>query len=150
MHEAAGLSHEQIAEMYGVTRQAVTKRFGDMGEYRRAQFQDVNALLPWDVAHHPLKHKLKQQSGYLGLRAFLRKQLGQTLSPRSQAAMRRFLAHVEAGEVLDLDEIQGAHFVKTDQMRDGSLVVRWPLGVPKDERSELFRYVPGQGEAATG
>lgn len=136
--EAAGLSHEQIAKKYGVSRQAVTKRFNDMGEYRRAHWQDATGLLPWDIARHPDKAKIRRQTAYAGLRAFLRKQLGQTLSPRSQETLRQFLDHINSGEVLELDSVQGVRYVQRDPERDGSLVIRWPEGVPRDERIAYF------------
>lgn len=144
MEEAAGLSHTDIAAKYGVTRQAVHKRFAAMGEYRRKQYTSVAELLPWDFAGNPISRKLRQQSGFLGLRAYIRKRLGQELSPRSEEAMRRFLAHIADGKVLELDDVQGARYVERDPERDESLIIRWPEGVPKDERTDLFRYPPGQ------
>jgi hypothetical protein len=148
--EAAGLTHSEIAKKYGVSRQAVTKRFNDMGEYRRGPLQDVTAVLPWDVANHPAKAKLWRQQPYVGLRALLRERMGAEVSPRSRAALRAFLNHVQNGEVLNLDDVQGAHYVPRDPERDGSLVVRWPEGVPQDERTPLFHLPAAQdADAAT-
>ncbi|MFI2909447.1 hypothetical protein ACG2OD_14475 [Streptomyces sp. PDY-4] len=142
------MNYAQIAAKYGVSRQAVTKRFNDMGEFRRGEVKTVTAVLPWDVANHPAKAKLANQTAFLGLRAYLRLRLGEKLSARSQTALRIFLQHIEAGEVLELDSVQGARYVERDPETDGSLVIRWPEGVPLDGRSEYFRIDPGQGFSA--
>ncbi|MEV6419047.1 helix-turn-helix domain-containing protein [Streptomyces sp. NPDC051662] len=138
--EALGMSRAEIAAEFGVSRQAVAKRFNDMGKYSRGPIQDVTAALPWDIANHPAKKKLWAQQPYLGLRAFLRQRMGAEVSQRSQLALRAFLNHVVQGEVLDLHETQGAHYVPRDPERDGELVIRWPRSVPlDDERKALFR-----------
>ncbi|MER6086548.1 hypothetical protein [Streptomyces bluensis] len=145
--ESAGLSHEQIAEKYGVSRQAVTKRFNDMGEYSQRPLQDVTAALPWDIASYPSKDKLKHSRAFLGLRAFLRERMGFEVSAeRSREALRVFLDHVQAGEVLELHPGEGARYVSR-RKSDGSLVIRWPDDVPEDARTDLFRLPPGQGLA---
>jgi hypothetical protein len=119
-----------------------------LGEYARAATMDeafrVAAVLPWDVANHPAKERLWSQQPYLGLRAFLRDRMGLEVSPRSQIALRAFLNHVRAGDVLALDDAQGAHYVPQDPAKDGALVIRWPEGVPRDERVGFFEFAPGQ------
>ncbi|MFF8367863.1 hypothetical protein ACF05W_03410 [Streptomyces lydicus] len=142
--EEAGLTHAEIAEQYNVTRQAVTWRFNNMGEYKRGPLGDVTAKLPWDLANHPAKAKLRNQQPFLGLRAFLRERLGVEVSARSQLALRAFLNRVEKGEVLAVDDVLGAHYVKRDPVRDGSLVIRWPAGVEKDDRVSLFELSAAQ------
>ncbi|MGW2919511.1 hypothetical protein ACWDBF_16810 [Streptomyces angustmyceticus] len=142
--EEAGLTHAEIAKQYNVTRQAVTWRFTNMGEYKRGPLQDVTANLPWDLANHPAKEKLWRQQPFLGLRAFVRERLGAEVSPRSQLALRAFLNRVEKGEVLAVDAAKGAHYVDRDPLRDGSLVIRWPDEVPKDGRAMLFELAAGQ------
>ncbi|WP_338781754.1 hypothetical protein [Streptomyces sp. DG1A-41] len=139
------MTHQEIADIYGVTRQAVTKRFNlDMGEYKRGRLQDVTKALPWDLAAHPAKSKLKDQESFLGLRAFLRAKLGITLSDRSKQALRAFLNHIMSGEVLTLDDAQGARYVRRDVRDIPDLVIRWPEDVPRDDRMGLFRLSPAQ------
>ncbi|MFD7552986.1 hypothetical protein ACFV9E_00390 [Streptomyces sp. NPDC059835] len=136
--EEAGFTHLQIAKQYGTTRQAVTYRFGEKLQMKkRAHFQEVTSLMPWDVASHPAKARLKQQAAFLGLRAYLRHRLDMEVSPRSAQAMKAFLNHVSNGEVLAVGAT-GAHYVRREAT-DGNLVIRWPADVPRhDEQLELF------------
>lgn len=145
--EAAGLTHKEIADEFHVSRQAVTKRFNDMDRYARAEYRDVARVLPWNIAEHPAKDSIHKDESFMGLRAYVRERMGAVVSPRSLLALRTFRKHVEAGEVLTLDPIQGAQWVRRDSERDESLVIRWPEGVPKDERAALFRFSPDQDEA---
>ncbi|MFB7027170.1 MULTISPECIES: helix-turn-helix domain-containing protein [unclassified Streptomyces] len=145
--EAAGLTHKQIAEEFQVSRQAVTKRFNNMDRYARQEYRDVTPLLPWDLTVHPDKDAISKHESMMGLRAFLRQRAQGTVTPRSELALRAFLAHVLAGQVLELDPRRGVQWVRRDEGRDGSLVIRWPEGVPQDERTKLFRFSPGQSEA---
>ncbi|MDQ1016682.1 hypothetical protein QFZ43_003231 [Streptomyces afghaniensis] len=141
MLDAAGLTHAQIADEYKVSRQAVTKRFNAMGEYSQASNREVTAALPWDLRSHPAKGRLKDSEEYLGLRAFLRERMNLPVSPRSRLALKSFMNHIERGEVFDLDQVKGVRYVRRER-RDGSLVIRWPEGVPQDERTALFRLSP--------
>ncbi|MEU9404764.1 hypothetical protein AB0E08_03475 [Streptomyces sp. NPDC048281] len=143
--EEAGLSHAEIAAMHDVSRQAVTKLFNNMGEYVRGPVQAITDALPWDIAALPAKDRLRDQDAYIGLRAFVREQLGADVSPRSQVSLRAFLNHIANGEVLELDPNHGARYVKRDPQRDESLVIRWPAEVPRDARTDLFRLRAAQG-----
>ncbi|WP_030386517.1 hypothetical protein [Streptomyces sp. NRRL S-241] len=136
--DEAGFTHEQIAAQYKVTRQAVTWRFDHhLKIKKRAHFQEVTSLMPWDVAAHPAKARLKQQAAFLGLRAYLRSRLDMEVSPRSAQAMKAFLNRVANGEVLAVGPM-GAHYVPREPA-DGNLVVRWPADAPRhEERLELF------------
>ncbi|MGI5196946.1 hypothetical protein ACQEVY_25505 [Streptomyces sp. CA-288835] len=143
----AGMTHEDIAKEYGVSHQAVTKHFNSMGEYRKGPQSDVTSVLPWDLSNHPQKQKISCQRSFLGLRAFLRERMGLEVSRRSQQDLRAFLNHVERGEVLELDDAEGARYVQRDPVRDGSLVIRWPAKVPKGDRTDLFHWEAGQDVA---
>ncbi|MGW1673278.1 hypothetical protein [Streptomyces sp. NPDC002324] len=145
--EEAGLTHSEIGKRYGVSRQAVTKRFNAMGKYVRAAYRDATAVLPWDLASHPARDSLRKDESFMGLRAFVREQMGAEVSERSALALRTFHNHIKAGEVLDLDPVQGACWVRREDERDGSLVIRWPEGVPRDERTALLHYTPAQSGA---
>lgn len=148
--EAAGFSHQAIADQYGVSRQAVTKRFNLMDKYARQAFKDVTNVLPWDVANYHDKDELKNSEAFTGLRAYVRQRMGGEVSPRSELALRTFWNHLESGEVLTLDPVQGVCWVRREPERDGSLVIRWPEDVPRDERTSLFRYTPAQSESTRG
>ncbi|WP_369272402.1 hypothetical protein AB5J55_22560 [Streptomyces sp. R11] len=140
--EAAGLSHAEIAAEFGVTRQAVTKRFNLMDRYARQEYRDVAKVLPWDLASLPAKDVIHNDESFMGLRAFVRQRMGAEVSVRSQLALRTFLNHLNAGEVLTLDPVQGVQWVKRDPQRDGPLAIRWPEGEPWDDRTDLFRFLP--------
>jgi hypothetical protein len=136
--QEAGLSHQEIADRFNVSRQAVTKRFNNMGEFVRAVTRDVAAVLPWDLSQHPAKSKLKDSVHYLGLRAFVRQELGFEVSNRGKRALTTFTNHVRAGEVLELDEVLGFVWAPYVPARDGDLVIRWPKSVPQDDRANLL------------
>ncbi len=145
--EAAGLTHKEIGVKFGVSRQAVTKRFNGMDKYARQEYRDVAKVLPWDLEDFPDKDALKNSEAFTGLRAYVRGRMGGGVSPRSELALRTFWNHLTAGEVLALDDVQGAHWVRRDPERDKDLVIRWPEDVPQDERMGLFRFTPAQSEA---
>lgn len=142
--EAAGLTHQEIGKKYDVSRQAVTKRFNAMDKYARQEYRDVTPLLPWDVKTYPAKDAISRDESMIGLRAFLRQRAGNTLTARAELALKVFWFHVQAGEVLNLDPVQGVQWVPRDEKRDGSLVIRWPEDVPRDERTEMFRFAAAQ------
>lgn len=145
--EAAGLSHAEIGAEFDVSRQAVTKRFNKMDRYARQAYRDVTNVLPWDLTDFPDKDALKNSEAFTGLRAYVRQRMGGEVSPRTELALRTFWNHLDAGEVLALDKVQGAHWVRRDPERDKDLVIRWPEGTPQDERMGLFRFTPAQSEA---
>ncbi|WP_406305792.1 hypothetical protein OHA61_30805 [Streptomyces sp. NBC_00885] len=132
--EAAGKTHDQIAEEYKVTRQAVTYRFNQLERYKKGPKALLLSILPWDISERPDKKRLSNQVGFEGLRNFLKKRTGQDLSPRGQESLRAFLGHMEAGEVLTLDEELG--FVYVERVSDdGNLVIRWPEGEEREKPS---------------
>lgn len=135
--DAAGLTHREIGDQYGVSRQAVTLRFNNMGEYAQAARRDVSAVLPWDLTQHPASSTLKNSEAYMGLRAFVRQRLGVETSPRAQLSLKTFLNHLRAGEILDLDPVRGVVWVSR-KPQDGTLVIRWPADVARDERAKLL------------
>ncbi|MEV5913358.1 hypothetical protein AB0M00_31210 [Streptomyces chartreusis] len=145
--EAAGLSHAEIAAEFDVSRQAVTKRFNAMEKYARQEYREVAKLLPWDLTIHPERDAISKDESFMGLRAWVRQRLGYKVSARSELALRVFWAHLDAGEVLELDPAQGVQWVRRDPERDKDLVVRWPNGVDHDERTKLFRFTAAQSEA---
>ncbi|MFJ8930609.1 hypothetical protein ACIRLA_28900 [Streptomyces sp. NPDC102364] len=136
--EAAGHTHREIGAKFGVSRQAVTLRFNQMGEYVQAARKDVSAVLPWDLSQHPASSKLKDSEAYIGLRAFVRQRLGLELSARGQLSLKTFLNHVRAGEILSLHAVHGFEWEPWDSARDGDIVIRWPEGVPRDKNAELL------------
>jgi hypothetical protein len=148
--EAAGFTHAEIGAQFGVSRQAVTKRFNAMDRYARQEYRDITPMLPWDLTTHPAKDAISKDESMIGLRAFLRQRMNTKVTKRSELALHVFWFHIKAGEVLDLDPVQGVRWVQRDEKRDGSLVIRWPEGVPQDERTELFRFSPAQSTSTRG
>ncbi|MEU5957572.1 hypothetical protein [Streptomyces sp. NPDC047525] len=137
--EAAGLTHQQIGDEYGVSRQAVTKRFNTMGLFVQAIRRDVSVVLPWDLSQVPNRSKLKDSVTYIGLRAYVRDQLGAEVSPRAERALKTFVNHVQAGEILELDSTEGLRWATYAPEQDGDLILRWPESAKKDKRVNLFR-----------
>lgn len=152
--KAAGFKHWEIAEQYGVSRQAVTYRFNAMKIYMREKDSEVTEALPWDFSSfsESVKRKLWSDEAMLGLRSYVRQQLGAELSERGEEAMRAFLGHVARGEVLAVNEEVGSLYVPRDELKDEGLVVRWPVGVPRDSRALLLGLpqAPSKGGVGSG
>ncbi|MCY0941900.1 hypothetical protein [Streptomyces antarcticus] len=137
--QEAGLTHQEIADRFAATRQAVTLRFNEMQKYSRGPLRKVTESIPWDLSDPVLKRKVWSQEPYMGLRAFVQGRLGAEVGRRSELALKAFLNRVTKGEVLCLDSERGVHYVPRDPQQDGDLIViRWPAGVPRDERWRLF------------
>ncbi|MCY0963013.1 hypothetical protein [Streptomyces sp. H27-H5] len=141
---AAGSTHAEIAQMFGVERQAVTKRVNGWGEYKKGENAPVTASMPWRIADRPDKVRLTNQAAYRGLRLYLGWRLGEDRKPLSERAkkdLRLFLEKINNGLVLTLDDSQG--FVYVDRTpEDGRLVVRWPEGVKRDEKRSALLSLP--------
>ncbi len=136
--------------MYDVTRQAVTKRFNEMEVYKRGDFSKLNRVLPWDFSKYSdsAKRKIWSQAPMMGLRNYVRQQLGEPISARGLESLNAFLRRVSAGEVLAVNAEEGAHYVPRDAEKDGALVVRWPDKEQKDGRAELLKLPKAKGGSA--
>lgn len=142
--QEADLSHQEIADRFGVTRQAVTWRFNQLNKFSRGPLRKVSECIPWDLSDPRLKRKVWSQEPYMGLRAFIQTRLGAEVGRRSELALKAFLNRIAKGEVLTLDPEHGVHYVQRDPERDGALVIRWPAEVSRDERAKLFERDAGE------
>jgi len=138
-HDAAGMTEGEIAAKYGVSQQAVAWRLNGLGVFKKGRKAPVMALLPWDLSARPDKRKLSNQNGFAGLRSFLRRKFGEELSTRAQVDLRAFLGHIEAGEVLKLDEQRGFIYVPRSDA-DGNLVIRWPEGQERPDSKTVSMF----------
>ncbi|WJV49925.1 hypothetical protein [Streptomyces flavofungini] len=126
----ADYSDTDIARMYGVTQQAVTKRLAAMNIQRRGAkgaSSIVARYLPWDISGRDDVKRLNNQAAYTGLRYFIREKLEGRLTPRGEFAVGVFKRNLMKGFVVDFDDAEG--FVYRERRKeDGNLVVRWPSG----------------------
>lgn len=134
---SAGLTGVEIARSYHVTPEAVYKRFDKMGIKHKGPESPVTAVLPWDIANHPEKRRLTNQAPFRGLRYYLMRRMGQSLSERAEADLKAFLNRVRNGDVLELAEGAGFRYVSR-QPSDGRLVIRWPDGIPMGPGAPYF------------
>ncbi|MFD8018933.1 hypothetical protein ACFV6G_00690 [Streptomyces lavendulae] len=138
MLQEAGKTHQEIADEYHTTRQAVTWRFNEMEKYSRGPLRQVTESIPWDISDRDLKRKVWKQEPYMGLRAFVQSRLGAEVGRRAELALKAFRNRVSRGEVLALDAERGVHYVSREPA-DGNLVIRWPADMPQDdEQVKLF------------
>lgn len=133
----AGASQAELAERYGVTQQAISKRLVALGIVRRGTATPVLRSMPWDLAGHPDKRRILNGRPFNGLRYFVAKRLGDELSERAEADRQTFIRKVNNGLVLTLDEAKGFVYVPRTET-DGDLVIRWPEG-RDDSLKILFR-----------
>ncbi|QUI30671.1 hypothetical protein H9W91_07200 [Streptomyces alfalfae] len=143
-----GLSDQQIADQYGVKRQAVNKRLRAMDiEQKPEEAQAAFEMLPWQVktlqygqgTHHTAYP-------YESLKLYLRALLGdETLTNRQRADAARFerrlLAHPGKVLVYDRDTEKGFSW-QDREPADGSLIIRWPTDVPKPDKGMELLELP--------
>lgn len=143
---SAGLTQPEIAEMFHVSQQAVSYRMTGLGTYAKGSSAPITAAMPWDLTTRADKYRLTNQAAYRGLRYFVGWRMGdpKKLSDRAKKDLRLFLAKVEDGYVLTLDETSGFTYVVREES-DGPLVVRWPAEAPREgEKLALFSLPPGK------
>ncbi|MFD7257162.1 hypothetical protein [Streptomyces sp. NPDC059874] len=122
---SAGLTQPEIAKMYKVSQQAVSKRMVQRDHYRRGTNAPVTAALPWDITGRTDKARLMDQRPFRGLRYFVTDRMGFPLSERARQDLALFVNKVRDGHVLTLDDEKGfVYLPRTPE--DGQLVVRWP------------------------
>jgi hypothetical protein len=134
---SAGKTASEIAAIYGVRVSTVSMRLSKMNIRLIGPGSPITDALPWDIAQHPDKKRLTNQAPFRGLRYYLRKRMGESLSERAELDLRAFLNRVRDGHVLALVEGDGFTYVPREG-RDGRLVVRWPEGVPQGPNVALF------------
>ncbi|MET9901878.1 hypothetical protein [Streptomyces sp. NPDC006446] len=132
----AGFKEVEIAKFYGVGVSTVSMRLAKMGIRRIGPKSPVSAAIPWDITSHPEKRRFINQTCFRGLRCFVRKQMGEKLSERSEHDLKVFLNRIRGGNVLAL--VEGGFAYVPRQESDGSLVIRWPENVPHNAHVALF------------
>jgi transcriptional regulator with XRE-family HTH domain len=137
---ATNKSFAQIGKDFGVSRQYISYLYNQAAQGARPTAPMIKDLLPWDIASHPAKARIGRQEPYVGLRAFLRQQLGEELSARSRVSLNGFYRHLREHKVLELSA-DGLSWVPR-RPEDGNLVVRWPKEAEMDGRAEFFQLPP--------
>ncbi|MFC9231343.1 hypothetical protein ACFTZI_20660 [Streptomyces decoyicus] len=143
------LNNREIAEKYGVTPQAVNKRYAKLGLERRPHANDANAEIAkvWKVqatrevgSHHAM-------FPVQALRLWLRLRLGdRELSQRQRRDALNFEKRVrDKNCVLAYDPEEGQPFTwEAREPRDDLLVVRYPKEKGAPPLDELARFLlPG-------
>ncbi|MFD0407307.1 hypothetical protein DR950_36185 [Kitasatospora xanthocidica] len=122
-----GMTHEEIGNLYGVTKQAVNKRLRALGYSSKPIARAVAELLPWDV-----EKEHRKALRYVNLRYWMRMQLGDEEVPAVRQRDGRNYAYLLAVKevVLDYDAATGWSEVPR-QPSDGRLAIRWPADAPE-------------------
>ncbi|MER6380785.1 hypothetical protein ABT274_12485 [Streptomyces sp. NPDC001127] len=157
-----GVSDAALAEQYGVTVQAVNKRFVNMGLRKKPIAVRVNELVKsiWDVktsrsgpSHHNA-YVLKN------LKVYMRVQLGDTVGTTQQREADWLIGRLSRDNtVIDYDPMteDGWLYVPRESA-DGRLIIRWPAAkdLPQDEDLRRALELPrekvdgGQGSSEAG
>ncbi|MFE7752126.1 hypothetical protein [Streptomyces sp. NPDC057428] len=130
-----GVTDKELAEQYGVTVQAVNKRFHKLGLPRRPTIvRRVNEALGqrWDLNHSKGRHHHAKYAGK-ALKAFLRRQLGDDeLGPTERHRAQQWEARMQAGhEVLCYDpDTEDGWYYRARRPEDGRMVIDWPEDWP--------------------
>jgi hypothetical protein len=129
-----GWNNQRIADKFGVTRQAVSKRLVDMGLYRHPIAREVQAGLAqrWTIHTTPGKDSHHNSYSAKRLTEWLRWRLGDELSEdqikRAKAWERRL--HRD-GTVLCYDpDTEEGWYYRPRLKIDGRLVIDWPRSLP--------------------
>jgi predicted DNA-binding protein YlxM (UPF0122 family) len=135
MRDAEGYSEAEIAAEYGVTRDAVSKRFKRMGHPSRQGFRDV---LPWPIPqrHHALYAAQR-------LKAHIKERRGESLSETALKRLRDWQERLQRdGVVLDYtnDDSGNPWRYLPREESDNRLVIRWPAdsGPPTELQRRLL------------
>jgi hypothetical protein len=146
-----GKSDVEIAEMFGVTYQAVNLRLVAMG-IRRAPFRaKVAGILEsaWPIEETG-RGKFVEKSRHRDLCSFLRVRLGDTVTSRQRWAAERFERALRQGDcVMDFQPDASEPFPYVPrEASDGRLVIRWPEGreLPEGELLEALRLPEGPAQ----
>lgn len=131
----------ELAEIYGVTVQAVNMRIVGLGLRRRPFSQEANRLITQRWSIKPAKETSHHKAHAIkALRIYLRKRLGDTDLSAKQV---RLADAWETGlrsrnEVLCYDrDTEAGWFYRPRRPEDGRLVIDWPEDMPRPERVDL-------------
>ena len=135
MRDAEGHTESEIARQYGVTPQAVSKRFKRMGHPSRVSFRDV---LPWRVT--PKDHALYAAQR---LKAHIKERRGEELSETAHKRLKDWRERLKRDSVVldyrrqDIGD-PWQYVPRTEA--DNWLVIRWPDDIepPTDVQRRLL------------
>ncbi|MFD4608291.1 hypothetical protein ACFWOT_09265 [Streptomyces sp. NPDC058440] len=128
-----GLSDAEIAEAYGVSVQAVNKRFARMDIERKPWTNTATAILntAWPTTKDFKRSEYTHLNRARSLFAFMRWRLGDpTLTDRQLREAERFGMYVRTKKVVlgfDLSSKNPWVWLPREES-DGNLVLRWPEG----------------------
>jgi len=137
-----GWSNRRIAEEYGISVQAVSKRLTGMGLYRKPISRQVNEWLAirWDIRAPKEGYGHHNSHAAQSLRYWLCMRLGDNdLSERQKRKAHKWVLGLqERNEVLcyDPDTPKGWYY-RPRTAQDGQRVIDWPPGMPYP--SEKFK-----------
>ncbi|GCD99850.1 hypothetical protein [Embleya hyalina] len=131
-----GKSDLEIAERYGVSKQAVNKRLLNAGIHRRDEILDVNDILRtmWDIKSNPTGTTHHSRYKAQRVKLWLRMRIGdKRLSAAQLVEARKWESRMRAsGEVLGYDpETEEGWYYRPRTSADGKLVVAWPADRPR-------------------
>ncbi|MFI6682578.1 hypothetical protein [Streptomyces sp. NPDC050485] len=145
-----GVSDALLAEQYGVTVQAVNKRFVNMGLRKKPTAVRVNELVKsiWDVktsrsgpSHHNA-YVLKN------LKVYMRVQLGDTVSQTQQREADWLIGRLlRDNTVIDYaPETEDGWLYVPREPSDGRRIIRWPAGkeLPGGELQKAMEFPPDE------
>ncbi|MCX5201499.1 hypothetical protein OG897_08550 [Streptomyces sp. NBC_00237] len=142
----AGLTHKEIAEKYGVSRQAVTNKLDKEMSIPLASV-DIAELLPWPFAEAPKKRDFLRQHVYKGLRGLLAYRNGRPTTKEDFAARRTLINHLLLGEVVTFRIDEGFSYVPRKDST--GLVIAWPADEegPSPQVQRYLRWDPEEASA---
>ncbi|MFI5802962.1 sigma factor-like helix-turn-helix DNA-binding protein [Streptomyces sp. NPDC051561] len=141
----AGYTHQQIADAYGVSRQAVSQRLKGKVVSRQT-FPVIVDLLPWDLSSVPSRPALLRLHIYKGLRGYVSWLDGRSVSMEDFTARKTLINRLLKGEVVSFRE--GEKFVYEPRSDAANLVVAWPdiMGEPGPQVRRLLTWNPAKAQ----
>lgn len=149
-----GWRDSEVAEEYGVTRQAVQKRWRKLGLKRAPFVSEVTDLLNqgWDFPEEGETAAGSTRAKWHSrmLRSFLRRRLGDVLVSRETDRVRAWATSLrEENAIMIYTAERGWHPVPRES-GDRPWVVRWPSGRPlPNSRHQRALTLPPEGEEVT-
>ena len=146
-----GLTNQEIADYFKVSRQAVSKRLVRLGLVRRPYSDRANKIIgrAWKIKNTKTKtsHHCKIEIKYL--RWLLRRNLGDQLNDDQNGRLDRWIQRIKEQNIIlcyDPNTLHGFYY-RERQLEDGDLAMDWPRDVPLPEGDELGAIrIPGFGQ----
>lgn len=148
-----GLKNLEIAEQYGVTRQAVSKRRRLMGlSAHGLALREAAELLRqvWDIKPMDGAGKHTGLHQYVYLRALLRLRLGDQIHPDDMQNIRGWVPRLRAQNVVVTYSRDEGFFFTPRIDSDDSYIIRWPGNREKFAKDRLNLFVMPSEEEISG